>query len=328
MRLLKDIGTLLRLGGGYFLNRRHPLSVTFLATYRCNFRCRYCSVWERDVPELTTAQALDMIKQLSRLGLRRLGFNGGEPLLREDIAELINYSRAKGITTTLFTNGWLVKESISKIKNLNLLLLSFDGPKDAHDAQRQAGSYDRVLEAIEAARSAGLNVWTNTVISKNNVGYIGFILNKAKAMGFKTTFQPAHFYPHSSNQEDIAGLLAPRKEYLAALDMLINEKKCGGPVVHSLRYLEYIKNPDWRSNKRRCWAGRFYFAVTPDGRVAPCYPIFASYDWPSGRDSGYKQAIYSLGRYSCGGCYCILAENDFFFSLKPDVVLNYLREIK
>lgn len=272
-------------------------------------------------------QVFDMIDQLSRLGLRRLGLNGGEPLLREDIGEIIDYSHHKGITTTLFTNGWLVKQNIKKLKNLDIILISFDGPAEAHDCQRQNGSYKKVIEAIAAARTAGLKVWTNTVISKNNVRAVDFILNKAKEMGFKTTFQPVHFYPHSSREDNIEDLLPPRQEYLAAIDMIIKEKKRRGPVVHSLSYLEYIKEPDWQRNKRNCWAGRFYFAITPDGRVAPCYPIFASYHWPSGRDTGYKNAIDSLKSYSCQGCYCILAENDFFFSLKPDVVLNYLKEI-
>ncbi len=325
---MKNIKTLFKFAGVYFLKKRYPLSVTFITTYRCNFRCKYCSVWEKQVKELSTREVFDMIDQLSVMGLRRLGLNGGESLLRPDIQEIIDYSRGKGITTTLFTNGWLVGESIDKLKNLNVLLISLDGPAEVHDAQRQQGSFQKVLEAIEAARSRNLNVWTNTVISKNNVGYIDFILDKAKEMGFKTTFQPVHFYPHSSEEEQIGMLLPSRHEYVAAIDKIIGEKKRGGPVVHSVRYLDYIKDPDWRRNKRRCWAGRFYFAITPDGKLAPCYPIFASYDWPSGRDLGYKKAIDSLGNYTCNGCYCILAENDFFFSLKPDVVLNYMKEIK
>lgn len=327
MSLFKNIDTLFRFAGVYFLNKRYPLSVTFITTYRCNFRCGYCSVWQKDVNELSTQEVFSMIDQLSQLGLRRLGLNGGEPLLRNDIADIIDYSRKKGVTTTLFTNGWLVKDNIEKLKNLNVLLISFDGPTEVHDAQRRSGSYDKVLEAIEAAKSRNLNVWTNTVISRNNVAHIGFILNKAKELGFKATFQPVYFYPHSSQEREINNLLPQRSEYTAAVDKIIREKKRGGPVVHSLRYLKYIKSPDWQRNKRRCWAGRFYLAITPDGKVAPCYPIFASYDWPSGRDLGYKKAIYSIGSYKCNGCYCILAENDFFFSLKPDVVLNYLKEI-
>jgi len=327
LSLTKDIATIFKFAGAYLFNKRCPFSVTFLTTYRCNFRCAYCSVWERQVEELSTKEVFSMVDELFRLGMRRLGLNGGEPLLRQDIGEIIDYSAGKGITTTMFTNGWLVCDNIDKLKNLDVLLISFDGPPGAHDAQRQAGSYDRVLEAVQAARSKSLNVWTNTVISRNNAARVDFILKKAKEMGFKTTFQPAHFYPHSSRQEDIDKLLPNKEEYRRAIDRIIREKKQGGPVLHSVRYLEYIKNPDWQSNKRRCWAGRFYFAITPDGKVAPCYPIFASYGWPSGRQLGYKKAINSLKSYSCGGCFCILAENDFFFSLQPEVVLNYFRNI-
>ena len=268
-----------------------------------------------------------MIDELSTLGLRRLGLNGGEPLLREDIGDIIDYSTKKGITTTLFSNGWLVRDNIGKLKKLDVLLMSLDGPAEVHDAQRQQGSYEKVIEALNSAKDNNINVWTNTVISRNNTGQVDFILEKARDLGFKTTFQPVYFYAHSSRQEEIDKLLPDKQEYQAAIDKIIREKKRGGPVLHSVRYLEYIKNPDWTQNKRRCWAGRFYLAITPDGRVAPCYPIFASYDWPSGRELGYAKAIDSISNYSCGGCYCILAENDFFFSLKPEVVLNYFGNI-
>lgn len=325
---MKNIKTALKLAAGYFLRKRSPLSVTFITTYRCNFRCKYCSVWEKKSDELSTEEVFKMIDELCVLGMRRLGLNGGEPLLREDIGEIINYARSKDITTTLFSNGWLVRENISKLKKVNVLIISLDGPPEAHDLQRQPGSYDRAIEAIESARGKGLNVWTNTVVSKNNLDKVDFVLEKAKKYGFKTTFQPVFFYAHSSRKEDIEQLSVVPDKYIAVIDKLIQEKKRGGPVVHSLKYLEYIKNPDWIKNKRRCWAGRFYFAVTPEGRIAPCYPIFASCKWPSGKDTGFKKAIDSIGSYSCGGCYCILAENDFFFSLHPEVVWNTFKYVK
>lgn len=328
MGWLRDLDTAGRLAGGYLFGRRYPLSVTFIATYRCNFRCAYCGVpQDRSTDELSTGEVFSMIDQLCRRGLRRLGLNGGEPLLRQDIGEIIAYAQKRDIVTTLFTNGWLVKDNIEKLKKLDLLLVSFDGPPQAHDLQRQAGSYDKAMEAVQLARQAGINVWTNSVISRHNAGHIDFILAKAAEYGFKATFQPVYFYAHASTKDKIDLLSAPKEEYIAAIEKIIRSKKQGGPVMHSLRYLEHIKDPHWQSNKRRCWAGRFYFAITPDGAVAPCYPVFTCRQWPNGRNMGYGKAISSIGAFSCGGCFCMLAENDFFFSLKPDVVFNMLRNL-
>ena len=327
MGLLRNLDTAARLFGVYFLKKRFPLSVTFITTYRCNFRCRYCGTWQEQADELSTGEVFKMIDQLSSLGLRRLGLNGGEPLLRADIGEIISYAKDQGLAVTLFTNGWLVKENIEKLKKLDVLLISFDGPAQVQDLQRQAGSYDKVIEAVKSAQDAHIKVWTNTVISKHNLDHIDFILGTADGYGFKTTFQPVYFYAHSSPQDEIGKITPPRQDYIAAVDKIIEAKARGGPVVHTKRYLEYIKQPDWPANKRRCWAGKFYFAITPDGRVAPCYPVFASGDWPSARNMGYTKAIDSIGAFSCGGCFCILAENDFFFSLKPDVVVNMIKNM-
>ena len=225
--LIKDLDSLARILGAYFFKRRYPLSVTFLVTFRCNFKCSYCNVWQNRVQEMTTQEVFKMIDELSGLGLRRLGFNGGEPLLREDIGELIKYSRSQGIVTTLFTNGWLVKERIEQIKDLNVLLISLDGPAKVHDLQRQAGSFDRVIEAIEAARWHDLKVWTNTVISKHNIEYIDFILGLAKKYNFQCTFQPVYFYSHSSEENKINQLMPVPGQYQALIDKLIKLKKQG-----------------------------------------------------------------------------------------------------
>lgn len=328
MQLIKDLGTGFRLLNVYSLNRRYPVSVTFIITYRCNFKCRYCNVYNCQEQEMTTQEIFSMIEQLAKLGMRRLGINGGEPLLREDIGEIIRFAKDKGLFVTLFTNGSLVSKNIDKIKGLDVLLMSLDGPGHIHDAQRFPGSFDKVIEAIKIAKDAGLNIWTNTVITQNNLDYIDFILENAKRFKIKTTYQPVLYYPHSSEEERIRGLSPEMIKYNSVIDKLIQEKKRGGPIVHSLSYLNYIKNPDWKQNKRHCWAGRIYCAITPSGNISPCYPIFKDQQWPNGLKLGFAHALNKIGKFSCRGCFCILVENDFFFSLKPEVIYNTLRELR
>jgi len=277
---------------------------------------------------MTTDEIRSMIDQLCSLGMRRLGINGGEPLLREDIGEIIAYAKKKGIFVTLCTNGSLVSKKIHEIKDIDIMIVSLDGPRHIHDAQRSRGSFDKVIESLRAARAAGINTWTNTVITTHNADHIDFILDIAKRFGARTIYQPVLYYPHSSEEDEIKALSPEAAKYGSLIDKLIQEKKRGGPVVHSVTYLKYIKNTDWRYNKRPCWAARFYCAITPSGNVAPCYPIFRDKEWPNGIEMGFKKALEAIGDFSCSGCYCILAENDFFFSLKPEVIWNTFREIK
>lgn len=328
MSLIDDIETIFRLPMVYFFNKRYPLSVTFLITYRCNFQCDYCDVFNCNEKEMTTKEIFAMIDELVTLGMRRFGINGGEPLLREDIDEIISYAKNKNLFVTLFTNGSLVSKNINKLKRLNILLISLDGPRDIHDAQRFNGSFDKVIEAIEVARSVGLKIWTNTVITRHNLESIDFILDNARRYKIKTTYQPVLYYPHSSEKEKIKNLFPDITKYNLLIDRLIQEKKRGAPIVHSVDYLNYIRNPDWRYNKRQCWAARCYCAITPSGNVSPCYPIFRDRPWPNGVELGFKEALNRIDQFSCSGCYCILAENDFFFSLRPEVIYNTFKELR
>ena len=122
------------------LGKKFPLSVTFIITYRCNFSCRYCKIFRFKEEEMRTGQIISMIDQLISSGMRRFSINGGEPLLREDIGEIIGYAKRKGLLVTVFTNGYLVSEKIDALRELDIMLISLDGPREVHDAQRMPGA--------------------------------------------------------------------------------------------------------------------------------------------------------------------------------------------
>ena len=327
-RLSKNLGFILRVASANVTGARYPLSVTFISTYRCNFRCEYCDVWTYKEDELSTSEVKAMIDELAGLGMRRFSFNGGEPLLRADIGELISYCRQKGVFTTMFTNGSLLAKNVGKLKDLDILAVSLDGPKEIHERHRLNASFDSAIEGIKAAKAAGMTVWTNTVITRDTGAHIDALVDIARVLGVRMIFQPVLFYPHSSDTAEITGLAAQKAEYVRLIERLKELKKAGAPIMHSDEYLDYIKVPVWSENKRKCWAGRLYCAITPSGNVAPCYPLFNSKKWPSGRELGYGKAFKSIGRFGCNGCYCALVESDFLYSFKPGAVLNLLEAME
>lgn len=324
----KNIGFASRVALCHLLKRRYPLSVTFITTYRCNFRCRYCDVWTYKVREMDTLEVLSMMDEFAAMGTRRFSFNGGEALLREDIGELVAYSKRKGFFTTLFSNGVLVPGLVDKLKPLDILSVSLDGPGDVHDAQRMKGTFEEVVEGIRAAKAAGINVWTNTVLTKENLSRTEELVELASGLGVRMIFQPVLQYSHSTDSGSIDDLAAPDGEYARAVDRLKELKRKGAPIVHSDEYLDYIKVPLWSENPRRCWAGELYCAVTPSGEVAPCYPVFNSGRWPSGVDLGFRSAFEKASRRPCTGCYCALVETDFLYSLRIGAVVNLLKSME
>lgn len=327
-KIAKNLGFVARVAKANLFGNRYPVSVTFISTYRCNFTCDYCDVWRLREKEMTTEQVISMIDEFVSMGMRRFSFNGGEPLLREDLGELISHCRKRGVFTTMFTNGSLVSRNVGKLKDLDILVVSLDGPKEAHDRQRMAGSYEKVIGGIRAAKAAGINVWTNTVITRNNLDYLCRLVDEAGALGVRMIFQPVLHYSHSSEVSRIEGLSAESRAYDAVISELKALKRRGAPIVHSRQYLDYIKVPLWSVNKRKCWAGRLYCAVTPAGDVAPCYPIFNTRKWPNGLETGFGRAFREIGEFTCNGCYCALVESDFLYSFRPGAIINLLKSIE
>ena len=139
----------------------------------------------------------------SRLS-ERLGLD--EPLCRDDIGTILNHCHKNRIFTTLVTNGYFVKDRIDDIQKLDYLIISLDGTQQVHDKNRQKDSFNKVMEAIKITETR-LPVMTNTVLNKDNIDSIDFILELSKKHNFITHFnviQGAHsFIPADNYQKAI-----------------------------------------------------------------------------------------------------------------------------
>ncbi len=77
--------------------KKTPLEVMYRITTRCNLRCKYCGIWRQKPKEMNTEQIKTAIKEFADAGTINWAFTGGEPLLRRDLGELINFANDKGI---------------------------------------------------------------------------------------------------------------------------------------------------------------------------------------------------------------------------------------
>jgi MoaA/NifB/PqqE/SkfB family radical SAM enzyme len=142
--------------GSYFVKtiiagKKKPIFVSWEITVKCNLRCKYCNSWLRNYTELNTEDVFRTISTLSRMGTRVIRITGGEPLLRNDIVDIINYIYSLGIFVALSTNGILFPEKIAKINKLDSVTISLDGPEKIHDSIRGEGSYNKAIQAIDMA---------------------------------------------------------------------------------------------------------------------------------------------------------------------------------
>ncbi|MBW1897011.1 MAG: radical SAM protein, partial [Deltaproteobacteria bacterium] len=100
---------------------RIPLSGSIDVTHRCNLRCVHCylgekqSHWEKRGKELSTAQWISIIDEITEAGCLHLLISGGEPLTRRDFAEIYSHARTNGLLVTVFTNGTLITDRVLEL---------------------------------------------------------------------------------------------------------------------------------------------------------------------------------------------------------------------
>jgi len=145
-------------------------------TYRCNAHCSKCSIkkYKKNENELTTKEIKSVIYNLSKIGVGKLGFFGGEPMLRKDLYILIAYASKKGIKTELITNGYyLTKKNIKKLKDsgISMVSVSIDSSNEKiHDRLRNLrGCYRRAVNGIELCVDNKITTVINTVATKENI---------------------------------------------------------------------------------------------------------------------------------------------------------------
>ena len=177
-RSLRAWGSFLSYLGRRSLNQTIPPFITIAPTYRCVCRCVHCGVnspgREALETELTTEQIKHVIDQAKKLGVLQVTFTGGEPLLREDLFEMIRHAYHLGLLTRINTSGLLLdREVVGKLKRAGLTQGAVsidDADPETHDRLRGVpGAYDRAVQGIRNLKDAGIPCQINTVAARRNV---------------------------------------------------------------------------------------------------------------------------------------------------------------
>jgi radical SAM family uncharacterized protein len=256
----------LRIYRGLFLNlfgRRNPLFCGHKLTYNCNLRCKMCPFWKRSIEDLSIAREKVILRQIYDSGVCGIAFEGGEPLLRKDLAEILAFSRSLPLHTSLITNGTLLESRINEIAPYinGAVYVSLDGLEKTHDKIRGvSGCFRKAVRGIMACREK-VPVTINTTIMAENIHEIEDLVKLASELDTGISVAVAHEYcnvkasaPASHEIKEIAGKLAEMK-------------KKGYPLVNSISYFKvFAKEKNWACKP---WTS---VNVNPEGRlVLPCY---------------------------------------------------------
>jgi radical SAM protein with 4Fe4S-binding SPASM domain len=152
-----------------------PVDVAYLeVTNTCNLSCVHCykTAGEPLSRELTTQEWMSIIDELKELGILTIAVTGGEPFMREDIFDILEYIAGNTIRLAIFTNGTLLTpDDIEQLRKINpeKVVVSIDGAtEETHERIRGKGTFRKTLETIDLLVKNGLPVRTNTVIYTGN----------------------------------------------------------------------------------------------------------------------------------------------------------------
>lgn len=155
-------------------------------TLACCFSCKYCGshAGKARANELTTAECLDVAKQLAKMGCERVSLIGGEVFLRPDWNEIAAALTSKGIRVSIITNGFLFEESLIqqlKTANIESVAVSLDSVELVHDKYRQKGSFQRAAVAIDKLIGKGIPVSVISTLNRESASHISEFYEWLKA---------------------------------------------------------------------------------------------------------------------------------------------------
>ena len=311
-----------------------PFFISHLITSRCFARCPTC-LWRGDsAEEMDTSKIIEFYRQARQLGFVSTTFWGGEPLLREDISDILKACKRFGFVNGLITNGYLLPQYANQIANtLDFLIVSIDFPSREHDRFRGVyGLFDNALKGIRLIKaSSQVKIFLNTVVSRANYRSVSDLVKLAEELNITITFEsvetgiPQFLRPENDNYENLRLERDKERQVFATLRSLKVKHRC---INNSYGYLDLFISDEI---KYRCHSPKICIRVNPDGHISNCLnrkqPIGNVYQ-DKLRDLLKSKAMKQLQRQAEKCSFCVdsgVIESSLFWEFNPQVMLNALR---
>jgi radical SAM protein with 4Fe4S-binding SPASM domain len=168
-----------------------PAYILWDCTRRCNLSCLHCgAVKEEYTHELTTNEIRSILDQLAKFKVGMFAVTGGEPLLRNDLPEVLSHARGRGLKTGIATNGYLINRASAawiREAHVDSVQVSLDGPEETHNRIRGNNeSFARAVQAIEYLTEVHVpQVSVATTVTSGNLREIDALRQLLLRLGVK-----------------------------------------------------------------------------------------------------------------------------------------------
>lgn len=252
-----------------------------MITRRCNYRCRGCNIWtEQDQTELSAKEIKQGLDILKKLGIVEIVFSGGDPLLRDDAQEIIEYA-AQNFVTTVYDNGSMAAKKVDALRHVDFAALSIDSLDPAKNDYIKGvpGAWKNAMHSVETLQKEGINVAVTPTISQMNLGEILDITKYFSSRGIPLWYC-LYSYDLSADVNQLFRIGKANDEFtikdkqamVNLMDQLIELKKKDKHILMTTKLLKALRSL-YLEDKRtwNCQALRNFFVIDHMGRIAGCH---------------------------------------------------------
>jgi MoaA/NifB/PqqE/SkfB family radical SAM enzyme len=258
-----------------------PHHAQWLITRKCNYKCVGCNVWkEQDARELSTEEIKKGLDILKDLGVVELTISGGDPLLRSDIGEILDYASDRFITT-VYDNGSMVRKKIDALRKVDFVAISIDSldEKKNDKIKDVPGALKNALDSVETLQREGIKVAVTPTISQKNLYEIIDLTNYFTAKGIPMWYC-LYSYDISVDSRQLFRIgkandefvITDNKALIKLCDQLAVMMKKNKNILMTRKLLEAVRG--LYDDERRTWkcqALKQFLVVDHLGRISGCH---------------------------------------------------------
>jgi pyrroloquinoline quinone biosynthesis protein E len=287
------------------ITQTQPLWLLAEITYRCPLHCAFCynptDYADHTKNELNTDEWVKVLRDARKMGALQLGISGGEPLLRDDIEDIVTEANQLGYYSNLITSGvGLTEKRIDAFKagGLDHIQLSMhDITEEISNFVTDTKTFKLKQKVAAMIKDRGYPMVLNVVIHRYNIGHIKEILEMAEKLGADyVELANTQYYGWSLINRN---QLMPTKEQIDEAEKITNE------------FREYIGNkmkiffvvPDYYAERpKKCmngW-GEVFMIVTANGDVLPCHSarVLPNIDFPNVKNEQLNEIWYDSSAFN------------------------------
>lgn len=259
-------------------NVKPPLWLLAELTYKCPLQCPYCSnpvdYAGSSERELSTQEWIGVFEQARELGATQLGFSGGEPIVRQDLEELVKAARDMGYYTNLITSGiGMNRDRVASLKaaGLDHIQVSFQASSaELNDWIAGASSFEHKLEMARAVKEFEFPMVLCFVTHRKNVDSVPQMLSLAQQLEANyVELATTQYYGWAFLNRDA---LLPTQEQVVQAEQAVNDFRSSLGPDDPMKVF-YVVPDYYEQRPKPCmngW-GDVFLVVTPDGLAMPCH---------------------------------------------------------